>query len=280
MKRYRKWGKGLVAFALVWGTGVYAQDKTAPDKNWSVSLGLKVWGNDWSTFYINDDPTNGTSITGFTSESATAAFLPTITFKYKNFFINAGAFSSGTYKFPDSSALFDYGGAIGTRLTTTTVSAKRDEYDINLGWYFHPRLAATIGYKEVKQKYTTGFSAPGLTFNPPSESTTKIKIPTIGLLGNAPLGDDSRLFIYGIGAWGPSISVSFEPSSGSDSQVSGWYGTAETGLGYAFSRNWLATLGFKTQTIHQTVKSQTAGRPDQVGDDTTYGIIGGLTFTF
>ncbi len=265
-------GRLLLAVVLMAATGAYAQEK-----NWSVSLGLKVWANDWSTFVVNDDAANGTSITGFTSDSPTAAFLPTITFKYKNFFLNAGAFTSGTYKFPDSSQSFNLA-CCGNKVVTTSQSAKRDEFDINLGWFFHPRLAATIGYKEVKQKYTTTFSAPGVVFPASPESTTTYKIPTIGLLGNAPLGDDSRLFIYGIGAWGPSISVTYDQCS-SCNTPSGWYGTAETGLGYAFSRNILGTLGFKTQTIHQTTKSN-FGRPDQVADDTTYGLIGGITFTF
>lgn len=266
-------GRWLLAVLLMWGTSVYAQDK-----NWSISLGVKVWGTDWSTFTTNDDAVSGTHTTGFTSDSPVAAFLPTITFKYKNFFINGGAFTSGTYNFPASSELVNLA-CCGTKLVNTQMTAKRDEFDINLGWYFHPRLAATIGYKEIKQKYSTTSTAPGVVFTNPFESTTKYKIPTIGLLGNAPLGDDSRLFIYGIGAWGPSISVNYEPSCNGCNTPSGWYGTAETGLGYAFSRNWLGTLGFKTQTIHQRTQSQ-VGAPEQVADDTTYGFIAGVTFTF
>ncbi|HYL88429.1 MAG TPA: hypothetical protein VEU32_06640 [Burkholderiales bacterium] len=263
----------LFALLLAGATSAYAQEK-----NWSLALGLKVWANDWSTFSVYDDPVSGTHVTGYTSDSPVAALLPTITFKYKNFFINAGYFTSGTYNFPQFSELQNLG-AFGTKLVTSKATAKRDEFDINLGWQFHPRLAATIGYKEVRQKYSFTNTAPGVPFQNPFESKTTYKIPTIGLLGNAPLGDDSRLFIYGIGAWGPSISVTFSPSCNGCNTPSGWYGTAETGIGYAFSKNWLGTLGFKTQTIHQTTKSQ-VGAPDQVADDTTYGFIGGITFAF
>jgi hypothetical protein len=252
-----------------------ANGAVAQEKNWSIALGLKAWVNNWATFTVYNSTSTGTHVTSFTSDTA-ASILPSVTWKYKDFFVNAGAFANTSYDFPRSSQIEDLGGALGNRTVTSQTSADRSEFDLNFGWYFHPQLAVTVGYKTIKQEYTTTESSPGVVFTPATvTSTTKYKIPTIGLSGSASLGS-TRWFMYANGAFGPGISVSF---SGGGEGPSGWYTASEAGVGYLFSRRFSVTAAYKTQIIHQSTKV-TGGGPEQVAPDATYGFVVGGNVIF
>lgn len=248
----------IFASAILAGsTGVFAEQKDL-----TVTLGLKLWANTWGTFGFNDDPTTGRNVLSGTSGLEIAP-LPTLTLKFKDFFLNAGTFIKTSYDFPNFSDVVNF---LGVPVTVTqATSDKRSENDINIGWYFHPQVAATIGYKAVKQEVTATLSAPAL---PPATftQTNRYKALTLGLQGNAQIGD-SRFFLYGSGAYGPKIKVS------GISGVSGWYATSDVGVAYAVSNSVSLTAGYKTQIIHLEV----AGLE---GRDVTSGLIVGANWTF
>jgi len=235
----------------------------AEQKDWTVTLGLKLWANNWEAPFFNPAPATGRNVISTPTGTELAA-LPTLTLKVKEFFLNVGTFTKTSYRIQTFSDLVILP-CCGPTTVTRAVSAKRSENDINIGWYFHPQVAATIGYKDMKQEFTITQSAPGVVFFTPTfTETLKFKAWTLGLQGSAQIGD-SRFFLYGSGAYGPKVKLSGFESS--------WYATSDVGVAYAVSNSASLTAGYKTQIIHL----ETAGL---TGRDLTSGLIVGANWTF
>jgi hypothetical protein len=280
MKNKAKIGSVALAAALV-STSAFAQDK-----DWSVTLGIKGWLNIWDTKVQAGIPASGnfaggSSIISQTSDW-TAAAIPSLAIRYKEFFIASSYFVNRKYNFPQNAGSFFFdvgdpsGVGLGVPYTQDTV-AKRKEFDINIGWYFVPQVALTLGYKQVNQHYTDTFILPPAIFPVPftTDQTTKNKAATIGVVAGAPLGDSNFLMYFNAASSiGPTMKATYSDSSGSDK---GWYATGEVGFGYRIAPGLTATLSYKYQIIDLKLKDLS---PTQHARDTTNGPLLGVSYTF
>jgi hypothetical protein len=258
-----------VALALgLGGTSAFAQQKDL-----TVTLGLKVWGNTWESGQVNTGFVGGGSNSNNFTSGQEWSTIPSLTLKYKDWFISGSQFMKTSYNFPAQTSLgFAPAAAVATP-NTQTLRADRKETDVNLGWYFVPQVAVTIGWKEIKQTYTSTFTPAAFApFNTSAQTTTNEGI-TVGIQGSARIGN-SGFFMYGNGA--SSLGNNFKAKfGGGNPNWDGWFASSELGFGYAFGGGVTATLGYKYQVLDFA-----ATNTNQRGRDITTGFIGGVAYTF
>lgn len=250
----------------------------AQDKDWSVTLGLKGWANVWETGQVNSLAPFGSNAQSYTSGTTWAA-IPSAAVKYKDFFVSSSYFINTSYNFPLATILVPGvpGNVDVDDLVTQDISAKRKEFDINIGWYFAPQVAVTLGYKQVNQKYTNVYTFPATPSRDPltTTNTTKNKAPTIGIVAGAPVGNsDFLMYLNASSSIGRTMKATF---SESDDSWKGWYASGELGFGYRIVPGLTATAGYKYQIINLKVDTVS---PTQKGRDTTNGPVLGVAYTF
>jgi hypothetical protein len=222
------------------GTAV-AQQPGADDVK--ITVGLKLWHTAWETWL-----TSGPNVVSTTADKQIAA-IPNIAINYKDFFASAGYFVKRNYDFPNG------------------LDVKRNEYDVNLGYWLlrgdaGGRLGLTVGYKWVNQWFD---------FGPGGNLTDRKKAVTFGFTGSAPIA--AGWFLYGNGAYGPWATEKF-----ASTKLDGYYVSAEGGVAYPFAPGATVTLGYKWQTTD--FKVGCCGISGDRGRDTTNGFVLGANYTF
>jgi hypothetical protein len=217
----------------------------AQDPGVSVSLGVRAWYTQWSTFsYLTD--ANGVDNIALTQVSAgdKLALVPVLSARYGNFVGSMSMLPATRFNFVD--------GGSGTRR----------EYDLNLGYTVLPGLNLTLGYKKVSQRDGEYRYEPGGV--------------VLGLSGSAPLA--SGFALYGSLAVGKLKT----PQSGGDKVVKfdADYRLTEVGLAYALvggqaSPRWTLSAGYRMQVMSS---KEAFGLHD--GRDTTQGFTLGAIATF
>lgn len=240
----RTW-TGLM-FVSTFGLSNAVLAQQAPDEL-RVTLGVKAWVNTWET-WLTPARGGGTGLIASRGGTEVAA-IPNLSVNYGDFYGAVGYSTKTKYTFPTYTDV----GAGGTTFTYVT-SAKREEADVNLGYWILKgqsggRLGVSIGYKQVNQVYG------GSSF------INRNKGWTVGLTGSAPL--DSGWNIYANGAYGP---MKLDSNSG-------YYVSTEIGLAYPLAERTTLSAGYKVQIIDLNVNGQR-------GRDSTNGIIAGLNYTF
>lgn len=261
MKSWKRAGQGLVLSALLCVTA-----SAAAQDFFHMTIGVKGWAHTWETGNLNDDPSTGTNVTVGAADKVSV--IPSLSMRFGRFFISAGYFVKTEYEFEKTSDRVNLT-CCGNVTVTEEQKAEREEYDLNIGWFVHPQLAITVGYKRVDQTYTNTFTAPGVIFAPGEPSTTKNTGFTVGLLGSAPLGGGFAL--YGNMAIGP-MKAEFE---GGGEEPKGTYQSSEFGLAYGFGGAAI-TFGYKVQVIDL----ERDGTFPQRLRDTTNGFVAGISYTF
>ncbi|NJD06541.1 MAG: hypothetical protein FIA97_08575 [Methylococcaceae bacterium] len=227
-------------------------------KDFTLAVGTKVWINGWSTWRslklnIPGFPQfidKGVNIQSVTAKSSSAVSpIPSLTARYKDFFLTGSYLAETDYEFSDQSQLY----SIDLRPLTGRVdpvglkygmSGSRREWDVSLGYQIIPYLAVTAGYKEIEQSFKID-SCQGVLMNLtdvfdcrgdfPGKTKVTYAGPTIGLSGAAPIGHGFGLygnFTYG---W---LGANFRSSSASQfndlAQVNNVdYYVGELGLTYS-----------------------------------------------
>ena len=244
----------------------------AQEKNFYVTLGLKAWLPDWQTSFLNADPSfSGANITSLTSDPEVAT-IPSVSLKYKNLFVSGGYFLNKEFTFPEFSDRSTYAAPTGTLLDTYKVTAKREETDINLGYFVTPNLALSLGYKNISQEYHTVITTPGF-LDLVSDSETKIVGPTVGIIGAAGIG--GGLALYGNFSFGL-LKAEYEGVSEKDNAT---YVSSELGVVYKIQDTPLSvSLGYKYQAIDTEPSDPDAS--ELTGVDVTKGFIFGTNLTF
>lgn len=130
----------------------------AQDPGIDLSVGLKAWQAQWTTWGYDN---NGTVITQVPAKDK-VLLIPVLSARYKEFFASASGFKPTTFSLLDGSP------------------NHRKEYDLNAGWLFTPGVAATVGYKRVGQ------AADGNNY--------ELGGPTLGLSGTAALRNSFSLY--------------------------------------------------------------------------------------
>jgi len=130
----------------------------AQDSDFNVSVGLKAWNTQWTTWGYDD---TGSVITQSPAKEKTL-FIPLLSARYRDFIVSVSGFRGTDFELLDGS------------------TNRRNEFDANLGWLFTPGVAATIGYKRVGQKA--------------GEFDYQLGGPTIGVSATAPVQGGFSLY--------------------------------------------------------------------------------------
>src|SRR5581483_654428 len=230
--------------------------------NLYLNIGLKTWLASWQTTILSAPSISGAHVNALTSDPTTV-LIPSLSLRYKNVFVSGGYFASTNFKFPTSSELASLSPPSGIVLATQTVSVKRDEMDLNLGYSITSNFAVSIGYKTVRQRYHTTETIEGLP-DATADDTTRISGPTIGASGTAPIGGGFNL--YGNISYGLITEKTTEMSEKGD------YVSSELGIAYRF-HSLTISGGYKYQIISASTGDNIPGFPKQSTLDVTRGAI-------
>lgn len=240
-------------------------------KDLYLVFGYKAWPNRWHSSTTTYVPQGGANIQSFRSDLAIAS-IPSVSLKYKDFFISSGYMFSPTYTFPEYTDTINISGTPYTAKYKYT--AKREEIDINAGYYVVSNmLGLTVGYKKVDQDYHLKSSGVGLVTTE-EDSTTTISGLTLGIIGAAPIG--SGFSLYGSGVAG----FMKAKYSGNSNKDDAQYTASEFGMSYQ-ARDWLSfSLGYKYQVIDTDVDTNNSNYAGQVAPDVTKGYVFGVNLIF
>jgi len=183
------------------------------DRDFSVTLGTKVWLNEWSrerALSFTDGPTiEVEGQTGFLFASDTAPDaeesdiepvpIPQLSVRYQWLIVTGGYYSKTSFDFGRSVAfleLVDNDTNEPIRdlfLTEAETSGERYEWDASAGIYVHPYVAILGGYKKVRQEITTTINftnrlQPEESFVGREFTDVAIEGPTIGIAASVPIG--------------------------------------------------------------------------------------------
>ena len=213
----------------------------AQDGGVKVTIGLKAWIHNWSTWFT----CTGTTLVCTSETGNETAIIPSVAVRFGNFFVAGDYTPEVEYDF------------VGNQPPARGV--KRSEWSVIGGYYLVPQLALAGGFKQQHQDFGPGFDV-------------NINIVMLGVQGGAAIGDGGW-FMYGNGFFGPGSVQDAQTGSVTSDEV--FYYSTELGLGYRFTDHLAATGGFKYQTLRwDNIRN---GIP---GNDLTNGWIFGLSFTF
>lgn len=257
----------LVLAASVAAPAAAVEGKIIDNQDFVMTVGYKMWINNWSTWNFNSTTLGGTSGNNFPSFSmgGVANMIP-FAIKYKNFFTTLTPMFTGDYLFPR------YTDRSAAGISTIQFKVKRNEIDWNVGYMFIPQMGATVGLKSVTQKWRSSVnnSAFGAT------ETWNWLGPTLGIVGSAPIGRGFSLYGNGVGGI---MAVSVDPAPAATRNDSAAYEATELGVAWKARKAPIsATFGYKYQRI--STKMDISGLRDLRGQDVTSGYTLGVNVVF
>jgi hypothetical protein len=216
---------GQIAFAQEEGETAFSK----PDwrKDFSVTIGVKVWVNEWTrdsfptrsaltSDVIDQLGGSGTIESVFgpsgrpqtqTSEDVEPTPIPQFSVRYKWLVLSGSYYPETEFEFrttADPLTITQVQDFIGIRTTQTTIfdttTAEREEWDAGLGIFVLPNVAILGGYKEIDQNVVDVFTIDQIVTDnvfgttesrglPAGTSSSEIEIkgPTIGIAGSVPI---------------------------------------------------------------------------------------------
>jgi hypothetical protein len=245
-----------------------------------LSFGLKIWFNTWEDSKFGENLPSPHIIK---DSSSGVGYIPTFGLRYKDFFLSASGMFATAYKFDAPPSLTSITGA-------RSFGASRQEADINLGYYLHPMLAVSVGYKGIYQtlhvpKQVVGTDPFSCGAPQPSQYNFDYNGLTVGLAANVPLGKGGLdllpwgLTIYGNAGGGYMFEHAFKCVSLGNHAA---YGVGELGLAYKPGELPLVfTVGYKYQLLNTQLNStfKSFFNKNSV-DDVTRGPLIGLILVF
>lgn len=226
-----------------------------------LSIGARVWVNSWEKFMLSPDNT----LVNVAKSDTTLTPIPTASLRYKDFFLSGSYFVNSDYQW-NLTAATDRG------TTPVDIDGQRREFDITAGYFLHPNLALTAGYKDIQQKFVSSVigSIPNLTF----------KGPFLGLLGTVPIGNGFGLygnFAYG---WLFGNAGGFAGINSRDTE----YILADGGLSYTYRFNAAGALPLYASLFagyrFQLLDVENIGQRHKNASDYTRGFVTGLSLAF
>jgi len=262
------------------------------DKDFSASVGLRLWENKWSLprwdFNAQDPNTplvtqkRSDVIISNTSDNKLVT-IPNIGLRYKNFYLGGSYFNETTYNTKEQyKVLGNYGYKLGYK-------PKRSELDINGGYYLNKNLMITLGYKIIDRLYSEEvFSDTGIKSSS-SGYDSKGKGAIIGISANAPMGN-TGFNLYGNLSYGrlkTNESVVYISSDFNYSRRYNYnnnYYSGEFGVSYAipFKDNYFSAISMSLGYRFQRYEFKNVLSPDiaQTAVDTTDGFVAGINILF
>jgi hypothetical protein len=209
-----------------------------------ATIGVRMWRTDWSSWF-GDGST-------YLHAGLQTSVIPVASIRYKDFLVSGSVLIKEKFVFPPESGSFP---------------ADRKEYDVNVGYFILPGLAATVGYKEVS------YDAGGYEW--------KAKGLTLGVSGSAPLAPWTSL--YGNIAYGrPKLRDTQFAFDG----ARGKYLLTEFGLAFPLGavspsmQGFVVTAGYRYQRIGAFPNGPATGFPPRELFETTQGPVLGISYSF
>jgi len=194
-------------------------------RDFSASVGVKTWFNQWDSPNYSPQTKKGEpeSVVSYLSDSKFTS-IPVLSLRYKNFFVSGSYFSKTDYNFGsqliekplyisptkgkggrfDGDTAFFYEGETVSGVVTVkpevqlkipvkvSPEANRSEWDINMGYFIHPSLAVSIGYKKVKRHFKSVIQVPDVSYRLYNPDTEKFGEPTLLFKGPETITDDKE----------------------------------------------------------------------------------------
>jgi hypothetical protein len=195
-------------------------------EGFSVTVGAKVWVNEWSSW---STPTvSGQPAVVPVDSSTKVSVIPVVNLRFRDFYASFSTLVNTTYTLSGQ--------------VQNSIDASRKEFDANLGYYVLPGLGVSVGYKSLSQ----GFGAADYRWTG----------PTIGASVTAPIqGGFAGYGALGIGFFKMSL-----PAADLNSPVNGDlnanYAIGEIGLAYGAGgiatiavTSTAFTLGYRFQDV-------------------------------
>ena len=252
----------LLATALSYIPMVGAQEQTSEEpfktadwrKDFSISIGTKLWYNEWTTF------------PGIIESQDELTPIPVVSVKYQDLFISASHFFDTHYNFRDPI----------TGLPAFTIPGEgpndieRKEWDVGVGYYIlPPYLALTVGYKKIEQDFG------------PREGLLEFEGPTMGFSAAVPMKWGFSL--YSSFAYGFMEAEIGDIEGGEDRDTDYWL--VETGVAYTHDLYNLPVNPLRSATIyagyrHQQLETENLILRRDNLRDITRGMVIGVNLSF
>ncbi len=232
--------KQALVFALAALITLCSAAAQAQDGGLQVSVGLRAWYTQWTTFSYYAPAGTNLALTQVSAREK-LVLVPTFSLRHGNWLLAASAMPTASFSFAD-------GG-----------QGQRRELDLNLGYTVYPGLVATLGYKRVTQL------GDGQRYEP--------RGAVFGLSGQAPLG--GALALYGNLGLGQ-----LNTAGGANIRFAARYRLAEMGVAHGWAgdslpRRWALTAGYRIQLM-----SSYEALGSQDGQDSTQGLVFGVSASF
>jgi hypothetical protein len=229
----------------------------AQDPELTVSVGVRAWFTEWSTFTYFVENINGIPTSRALAQSPAndeLVLMPSVSVRY-------GKYSGSLSVFPSTSYTFLGVDAAGNGFVD---GAKREEIDLNFGYAVTAGLTPTLGFKRVTQSGSAG--------------RYELFGPVVGVSAYAPLG--GLLALYGsLGLGRMETTSGSRQTDGQPIDFDAHYRLAEVGLAYTSSaaglERWTFTGGYRVQVFDSGDAFQALD-----GRDTTQGFTLGAVATF
>jgi len=221
--------KGLWRVAVAVLSGLFQVPALAAegtDEGFSVTVGTKVWINEWSSWYT---PSIGGQPEVVPIDSSTkVSLIPVVSLRVRDFYASFSTLLNTSYTLSGQAL--------------TSIDASRKEFDANVGYYVLPGLGVSLGFKSLSQTF--------------GGANYRWSGPTIGASVAAPI----RGAISAYGALGVGFFKMDLPAADANSSVNGSlnanYTIGEIGLAYATAgiptiamTSTAFTLGYRFQAV-------------------------------
>jgi hypothetical protein len=277
-------------------------------KDFMLAVGTKVWITEWNTWRAPNvrGADRGQNIQTLTSGSSSETSpIPSLTARYKSFFLTGSYLAETDYSFPTQSQVYDFvdnAGGHNVAKLAYKFSGQRREWDVSLGYQILPYLAVTAGYKEIRQKFgdlsclasivvpdTNRFANRDCLGTAPQAATVTYAGPTLGISGAAPIGKGFGL--YGNFAYGwLAANYRADSRAGGDKGVTDVdYYVGELGLTYTHLMKSLpihlpltsatAYAGYRYQTYESTLRERNLANGNNP-KDVVQGFVAGFNLAY
>jgi hypothetical protein len=221
--------KGLWRVAAAVSFGMFQVHAFAAEdagEGFAVTVGTKVWVNEWSSWYT---PTIGGQAEVVPIDSSTkVSLIPVVNLRFRDFYASFSTLLNTSYTLSGQAL--------------NSIDASRKEFDANLGYYVLPGLGVSLGYKSLSQVF--------------GGASYRWSGPTIGATLTAPIqGGFAGYGALGIGFFKMSLPAA-DLNSSVNSRLDANYAIGEIGLAYGAAgiptiavTSTAFTLGYRLQAV-------------------------------
>jgi hypothetical protein len=302
--------------ALVQTPGQQSGDRTTRlGDDLHLSVGFRTWFNSWTspgrvgrnTVVVSGpegETTTEIASDLFETSSDGIAYIPTVGLRYKDFFVSTSGFFGTDYR-ADVFGVRRVGARVEgppflTGHPTVDMRSDRKELDVNVGYYIHPWIGLSAGYKYIDMDFKM-VGEPSIANSFVGKFSFDYHGPILGASVNVPIPEGGFLppgfSLYGNGAggylWAHGSTGALTPrgtgaqtrfESANELANHAFYGLLEGGLAYKFRTLPIAlTAGYKYQSLETKYKNGAAavvavGKDDQT--DVMRGPIFGMSLVY